>query len=307
MGSNNDKNCNNIELLSTNRFSSKALFFTTISREALIVPKSDKILDKENKKLTENTHFNKISENFREKPNKDSNTIFISSKILKNNNNPNNLEKKIKNTKNKTTNSNNIFIFDWDDTLFFASHLIERNDSISQKYLTSVEKAKIKEIEEYTVKILNKALNKGIVFIITNSSEGWVEACVEVYYKELIPLLSKVNIISARTLYEKKFPDNMEMWKIQAFTDLPKLFEIDKNVKTNIICLGDNNLEIKCGKKLAMEFNQCLLKTIKFRENPDLKELIKQLNLIDLEFMRIFNFPKSLCINVDKKNLTDKE
>ena len=306
MGSNNGRSYNGFELLSTNRFSNKALCITSISRESFVTQKSEKILNKENKKFNESILYNKMSETFKEKP-KDYNSILMNSKNLKNNINPNKFELKIKNPKNKT-NTNNIFIFDWDDTLFFASHLVEKTTGkVSQKYLTEVEKAKIKEIEDYTIKILNKALNKGIVFIITNSSQGWVEACVEVYYKELIPLLSKVNVISARTLYEKKFPNDMEMWKIQAFTDLPKLFQIDKNVKTNIICFGDNNLEIKCGKKLAKEFNQCLLKTIKFRENPDLGELIKQLNLIDLEFMRIFNFPKSLCIAVDKKNLADKE
>ena len=198
---------------------------------------------------------------------------------------------------------NNIFIFDWDDTLFCTTHLNQCEENYQRSHsLSKCEKKKIQEIESYVDEILNKALLNGTVFIITNSSDGWIQRSTKLYYPELIPTLNKINIISARSLYEKKFPDNMEMWKIKAFTELPEIFDIDKTVSTNIICIGDNDIEIKCGKKLAESFNDYVLKTVKFRENPDLDELIKQLNLIDIEFMRVLNYPKTLSILVDKKN-----
>ena len=117
MGSNNGRNCNTFELLSANRFSNKALCLTSISRESFVTQKSEKILNKENKKFNESILYNKMSETFKEKP-KDYNSLIMNSKNLKNNIYPNKFELKIKNPKNKT-NTNNIFIFDW-MTHFFS-------------------------------------------------------------------------------------------------------------------------------------------------------------------------------------------
>ena len=211
-------------------------------------------------------------------------------------------------TLKRESEKNNIFIFDWDDTLFCTSHLNQNKDSFFKLYdLPRRDKKKIQEIQFYVYQILDKALSNGTVFIITNSSDGWIQKSTKLYYPELIPILNKVNIISARSLYEKKYPNNMEMWKIKAFTDLPEIYDIDKTVRTNIVCIGDNDIEIKCGKKLAEFFDDYVLKTVKFRENPDLDELVKQLNLINIEFMRVLNYPKTLSILVDKKNTKKDE
>ena len=42
------------------------------------------------------------------------------------------------------------------------------------------------------------------------------------------------------------------------------------------------------------------MKTIKFREKPNLKELIKQIILVDKQILRVYNYPKSLTIQVNK-------
>lgn len=44
---------------------------------------------------------------------------------------------------------------------------------------------------------------------------------------------------------------------------------------TNLICLGDSNIEIDAAHTLAKEFNAALIKTIKFRECPKPEELVK--------------------------------
>jgi len=55
--------------------------------------------------------------------------------------------------------------------------------------------------------LLSLAKTLGMVFIITNAAEGWVEVSSE----RFLPLVHKevmnnVTIISARTRYEKQFP-----------------------------------------------------------------------------------------------------
>ena len=122
------------------------------------------------------------------------------------------IHKNIEYTKS-TIKNNTIFIFDWDDTLFFTTH-INPSENNTFFYESQTEKKFMNRIEYYVSEILNKALSKGEVFIITNSGDGWVNACAKFYYPNLIPILNKINIISARDLYQKEYPNDPTTWKI---------------------------------------------------------------------------------------------
>ena len=209
------------------------------------------------------------------------------------------IHKNIPNMNKTTIKNNTIFIFDWDDTLFFTTH-INPSENNTFFYESQSEKKFMNRIEFYVSEILNKALSKGEVFIITNSGDGWVHACAQFYYPNLIPILEKINIISARDSYQKEYPNDPTTWKIKAFNDLKKRFNFEKCIVSNIICIGDNNCEIIAAQKLGEEFKNCLVKTIKFREKPNLKELIKQIILINEQILRVYNYPKSLTIQVNK-------
>jgi hypothetical protein len=68
-----------------------------------------------------------------------------------------------------------------------------------------------------------------------------------------MPLTAKIlkkdiEIISARTNYEKEFPKQYQEWKIRAFLNCSKNLEMQ--AITNIIALGDNVFEIEAAKKL---------------------------------------------------------
>ena len=265
-------------------FSSKNInTIPKLEKDELNIPLQPKV-DENNDKSDVDKNSNKIQE--------EDNTIL--------NNNGGFSSKKLIKLKKETIKNNTIFIFDWDDTLFFTTHLDPSKNSMRFNE-SALEKKMIKSIEYYVEEILNKALNKGTVLIITNSSEGWVEYCVYSYYRNLIPLLKQINIISARTLYEQEFPSEPLTWKIKTFNDLTQKFNFEKCLLTNIICIGDDNSEIIAAKKLANNFECCLVKTIKLRESPKLKELIKQLILINEQILRVYSYPKSLTIQVDKK------
>ena len=55
------------------------------------------------------------------------------------------------------------------------------------------------------------------MIIITNSDEGWVKYSAERYLPNLIPVLKNYRIISARTRYEKFYPNQPLCWKAAAF------------------------------------------------------------------------------------------
>ena len=201
--------------------------------------------------------------------------------------------------------NNTIFIFDWDDTLFFTTH-INPSKNTTFFYESKTEKRLMNKIEYYVAEILNKALSKGTVLIITNSSDGWVHSCAQFYYPNLLPILDQIKIISARELYQSQFPTDPIMWKVKTFNDLKQKFNFEKCVVSNLICIGDDNSEIIAAKKLGESFENCLVKTIKFRDKPNLTELIKQIILINEQILRVYNYPKSLTIYVDKKKNPNK-
>ena len=89
------------------------------------------------------------------------------------------------------------------------------------------------------------------------------------------------------------------MWKMLSFLDVYK--NLNCNLVTNIICLGDSFIEIQAGLKLASMFTQAFIKVVKFRECPKFDELIKQLKLIYDQFNSIYSSVKNLTIKVEKK------
>lgn len=59
----------------------------------------------------------------------------------------------------------------------------------------------------------------------------------------------KIEVISARHGYEELFPGDCGKWKIEAFKGIRSKYEND--VFTNLICLGDSNIEIDAAHVLA--------------------------------------------------------
>ena len=134
---------------------------------------------------------------------------------------------------------------------------------------------KLLKLEQAVLKLLTEAVEKGNVYIITNAGDGWVEYSAKRFYPSIMPILEKIQIISARGQYEKIFPGNSRQWKIEAFLNLQKSLNI--TLVTNIICIGDSLFEMEAGRILASRFTEAFIKTIKFREAPKLDELLKQL------------------------------
>ena len=201
------------------------------------------------------------------------------------------------NQKPKTHNS--IIIFDWDDTLLPTTFLTQGKNSIENVILSENDKEKISQLENLTLKILNDAISKGEVYIITNAGEGWVEYSAQKFYPSINEILSKIKIVSARTEYEKQFPNDSSRWKIQAFLNIQN--SLNLKLVTNILCLGDSLFEMEAGRILASKFKEAFIKTVKFREGPKLDELIKQLKLVASQFDTIYSSAKSLTIRVEKR------
>jgi len=200
---------------------------------------------------------------------------------------------------NKPKTHNSLIIFDWDDTLLPTSFLTPGGVFNESILYSENNHKKLEKLESSVLKLLNIAISKGDVYIITNAGAGWVEYSAQIIYPNILPILNKIKIISARGDWEKDFPGDIKSWKIQAFLGLTH--KLDIKLVTNIICLGDSMLEMEAGRILAKKFSQAFVKTIKFKEGPKPEELNKQLTVVSNQFNAIYSAIKNLTIRVEKK------
>ena len=193
-------------------------------------------------------------------------------------------------------NYNNLFIFDWDNTLL-PTYFLSQENIIDEEYLPSEYLEIFSLLDIYVYKLLKKSLEKGFVNIISNSSYGWVEHSANKYFPSIKKLFKYINVISAKNDYQNAYPNDTKMWKNKACLSLKQ--KIDPSLTTNIICIGDLNSDLDAGKNLAREIGNCFIKTIKFKERPEPDDIIKQINLILTKFNYIFSKQKNVSIVLD--------
>jgi hypothetical protein len=182
-------------------------------------------------------------------------------------------------SKSKESVGTPIFIFDWDDTLL-ASTFLEHNGYTLFTVISLTVKKALEELEANVYKLLDLALNKGKVYIITNAQSGWVQLSSDKYLPKLKPLLDKIKVISARSTYESEFETDPLWWKYCAFFDsLESTLDNDK-INKNIISMGDSFVEREAITLITEDVPKCFCKSIKFSELPSIEELNRQIMLI---------------------------
>lgn len=196
----------------------------------------------------------------------------------------------------RTPKHQTVIIFDYDDTILCTSYLNLRTD---QKVLPPAVQRNLVDISNAAKRLLELAMRLGQTFIITNAMTGWVEYSADRWVPDLVPVLERVKVISARTSYEQHFPGEVSQWKIQAFLEVQR--QLNSQIITNLVSLGDSNFEMDAVHVMGKEFAQALVKTIKFRENPSPEELYKQLELVGQKFERIIENARNLKISLERK------
>lgn len=109
-----------------------------------------------------------------------------------------------------------VIIFDWDDTICPSSFVDQcKVDTFTE--LPIHYQNIFLEIGKCAEKCLEAAAKYGEVILITNSDDGWVHYSAERYVPNLLPVLPKYRIVSARTRYERFYPGQPLCWKAAAF------------------------------------------------------------------------------------------
>lgn len=187
---------------------------------------------------------------------------------------------------------NTAFLFDWDDTLLASSWLAQRGlrlDSVGPLPLEAQQQLAL--LEQSVIKILRRALEFGPVHVITNAEHGWVELSARKFLPGTLEVLSCVRIVSARTCYEKDFPNQPKEWKVAAFrSELDCRFgsrmmlDCDnlkqQQLPLNIVSFGDSIHEREALLVVSKELQGARAKSVKFVERPTIEQLQRQLELV---------------------------
>lgn len=191
-------------------------------------------------------------------------------------------------------------LYDWDDTFFPSTYLaaqglrVDEDEQLPQS-LTN----ELAELESIVIKILQEALRYGVVKVITNAEEGWVELSGARFMPRLTKFLNDhhIKVVSARTTYEADFPDSPSCWKTAAFAA-----EVDESFpdadQLNVLVLGDSLSERDAAHNLASRMPSSCVKSVKLVERPNVTQLQRQIALLHGSFRDLREHYGSFDVNL---------
>lgn len=190
----------------------------------------------------------------------------------------------------KTPCPDTVIIFDWDDTLLASSFLSSRGYRLD----TEMEKnndwamveAQLRELEASVASLLTLAQQYGTVHVVTNAETGWVQLSAQKFMPGLVPYLSKVSVLSARSTFEPAHPDAPLKWKFFAFQEkLANHYSTEwksssRGGKKNVISFGDSHVEREAVRAVTRGMASTRCKSVKFAERPSTEQLRRQIELV---------------------------
>jgi len=186
-----------------------------------------------------------------------------------------------------------VIIFDWDDTLLASSFLSGRGYRLDTEMEKSPEAdvvdAQLRELETAVCTLLNMAMSYGHVHIVTNAETGWVQLSAQKFMPTVVPLLSRVNVVSARSTFEPAHPDSPLKWKFFAFQEKLQTHYLSAEYKStspsggtrkNVVSFGDSHVEREAVRAVTRGMPSTRCKSVKFAERPSMEQLRRQLELV---------------------------
>lgn len=151
-----------------------------------------------------------------------------------------------KNVWNDRPKTNNLIIFDWDDTLFPTSAFMPR----SHDDLNRIRKRHsdlFKKLDEAVVELFRAVItDQNQVAIVTNAKLHWVYYSSQLLLPKTAELLKgQVKVVTARV---NGLDLPAEQWKISCFEILFQELGFDARSVTNLVVVGDSMNEIVAGQ-----------------------------------------------------------
>lgn len=182
-----------------------------------------------------------------------------------------------------------VIFLDWDDTLLSSSLLFKlglRLDSDMSGHEELM--GQLDGLSSNIIKVLEMTTASAEVHIVTNGETGWVERSAEKFVPRVVPWLSRVQVVSARSTYEDRFPNKPMQWKFHAFErQLTDLYT--GPCSRNILSFGDSNSERQAIQAVTKDLPSTWCKSVKFMERPSIEQLERQLELVLSSFPYLYS------------------
>lgn len=163
-----------------------------------------------------------------------------------------------------------IIIFDWDDTLMCSSAINAGQFHPHQMV----------QLESLLEQVLGLSMQLGETLVVTNADDLWVLESTRRFAPRVLPILSRLTIMSARRKYEQTCPGDVFAWKRETFREiLATRSLVSSNAGVNLVVLGDSPAEIEAAHTATMG-TQSTVKTVKFKETPSGDEVLEQLRMV---------------------------
>jgi hypothetical protein len=155
-------------------------------------------------------------------------------------------------------------------------------------------------LEQVSTRLIEMALEVGQAYIVTNATLEWVEESAARWAPNLLPVVEKVRVISAREKWSMSFPQDVYQWKIHTFRELHHYLPSVDSVM-NIVAIGDADFEMQAALSMGEQFENAVVKTVKLKRLPSPAELVKQLELVQEKFDLIHKRGRSLKISLERR------
>jgi len=177
-----------------------------------------------------------------------------------------------------------LVLLDWDDTLFPNTFLAQEQYTVEDMNpLGYAEQTQLDELQDLVIQFLLCciAFDRECI-IITNGEDQWVQRTCHRFMPRVLPYIHNIKVISARALFEAKYPDCPANWKIACFAEqLAAVYTgVEKTCTRNILSFGDSMYERQALQIVTSTMTNTTTKSIKFVDSPSLKDLICQMKIV---------------------------
>lgn len=196
---------------------------------------------------------------------------------------------------NKPKPPKTVFILDWDDTCC-ATSFLERC-GVMTDFDVNFESAMpqlhryLRILEHRVLTLLKNTLKLGIVLIVTNAGDGWVELSASRFLPAVKAFLDAnykyIRVISARARYVETHRFSPLQWKVLTFSDeLQPILAASgcKPYELNVVVFGDSvgdqYAAHMTSNSLATAGMPVIMKVVKFLERPSIDQLCKELAVL---------------------------
>lgn len=197
-----------------------------------------------------------------------------------------------------------LIIFDWDDTVLPSSwvknHGLRLDDG---SRVEAWQREHLGQVARAAAQTLRAAKQLGTVVLITNAERGWIELSCNKFLPTLLPILEDIKLVSARTTYEGPEITSPVDWKVHAFkNEIDRFYARETSLgaqrRKNVLSLGDSIHEREALMRATAPMQDCRSKSVKFKEMPDVPEILKQHSLVASCFEQIVHHDANLdmCI-----------